>query len=472
MIPLPLADRYAWFRGEVFACLAEPAAAEVADLEKAPSEVELQSRWFAGAYGNEFLGENGERIEVIDFGEWNAGPGPDFLHCTVRVDGEKRHGAVELDPDVRDWERHGHGGNLAFNEVILHVFLTRPKEAFFTRTQEHKAVPQVQLTEKMLAVDAVPKLSTARAHLGRCAQPLARMTDTQVASLLEAAAQQRLRCKSTRLHRMVKACGREQAILQALAQAFGYRQNQQPFLLITQRLPLKRLMKLPEMEREALLFGVSGFLEGVAFDELEAQTTRSYLRQLWQDWWRQRAGCERWLSPDQLPVWRLSGSRPGNHPQRRLGALAAVLNVWSVFSQPLLDATRWSQANWREIWLGLEHAYWSRHYTLRAEPAKKALALIGETRVQELLANVVYPLLVPERTRLWAEYLELPAMLDNQKLSTANLRLFGPENPRAGVFKKKLHHQQGLLQLYEDFCLEDDSACADCPFPERLLKWS
>jgi hypothetical protein len=108
---------------------------------------------------------------------------------------------------------------------------------------------------------------------------------------------------------------------------------------------------------------------------------------------------------------------------------------------------------------------------LLAEPAARPLALVGETRVQEMLANVAYPLLMPERTRLWAEYLELPAMLENQKVTRAALRLFG-ESPRGTLFQKKLHHQQGLLQLYEDFCLEDDSACEQCPFPERLKQWS
>jgi hypothetical protein len=29
-----------------------------------------------------------------------------------------------------------------------------------------------------------------------------------------------------------------------------------------------------------------------------------------------------------------------------------------------------------------------------------------------------------------------------------------------------------MLQIDEDFCLEDDSACANCPFPERLKKWN
>jgi hypothetical protein len=148
-----------------------------------------------------------------------------------------------------------------------------------------------------------------------------------------------------------------------------------------------------------------------------------------------------------------------------------MLTAWETVSAPLLDAGRWSQAAWRETLLSLEHPFWSRHYTLLAEPARRPIALIGATRVHEMLANVAYPLLMPERTRLWAEYLELPALLENQKVTRAALRLFG-ETTRAAQFQSQLHHQQGLLQIYEDFCLEDATGCTDCPFPERLREWN
>jgi hypothetical protein len=36
---------------------------------------------------------------------------------------------------------------------------------------------------------------------------------------------------------------------------------------------------------------------------------------------------------------------------------------------------------------------------------------------------------------------------------------------------KTIAHQQGLLQIYEDFCLQDNSDCAQCPFPEQMQKW-
>ena len=103
--------------------------------------------------------------------------------------------------------------------------------------------------------------------------------------------------------------------------------------------------------------------------------------------------------------------------------------------------------------------------------AAKPLAMIGGTRVQEIMANVCYPLLVPENAELWSEFKRLSSALDNQKVRRAALRLFG-ETPRSVRMQKKLFQQQGLLQIYEDYCLEDDSACAECPFPERLKEWA
>lgn len=466
---LPLADRYARFRDLVFGGIEDRGT--LPGLEESYSELDWQSLWFAGAFGARFESVDGQGIEIADFGTWNSGPGPDFTGCAIIVNGETLRGDIELDTDARDWEHHGHGANADYDRVVLHLVLRAPEQRFFTRTSAHCEVPQVLLRPDMLASDARPQRGLAAARLGRCVTPLAAMDESRVASIIESAAQFRLEKKSRRLHRLVAAQGRDQAVFQALAQTLGYRNNQQPFVILTQRLPLKRLLKLAAPEREALLFGVSGFLDKIRLEDTQG-ATRGYLRQLWSEWWKQRDACARWLEPSQRPRWQVVATRPGNHPQRRLGALAAMLADWKRLCAPLADSTRWVQAAWTGALAALTHEFWSGHYTLTSEPAKKPIALVGETRVHEMLANVAYPLLVPERTRLWAEYLDLPALLDNQKVRRATLRLFGEANPRAAAFQMKLHHHQGLLQIYEDFCLEDDSACADCPFPERLKEWS
>lgn len=467
---LPLADRYARFRDAVFGGLEDRGA--LPGLDAATwSELDWQSLWFAGAFGTQFTTTDGQTIEIADFGVWNSGPGPDFTDAALRVNGETRRGDLELDTDARDWEHHSHGSNAGYDRVVLHLVLHAPEARFFTRTSQHHEVPQVVLNAAMLADDAMPSRGLAAARLGRCAVPLAEMDAARVRSIIESAAQFRLEKKSRRLHRLVQAQGREQAIFQSLAQTLGYRNNQQPFVILTQRLPLRDLISRTALEREAMLFGVSGFLEKIRVEDT-ADATRGYLRHLWSQWWKQRDACARWIEPRGLPRWHLAATRPGNHAQRRLGALAAMLSSWKRLCEPLADATRWSQPAWKKALADLQHDFWTSHYTLTAAPAAKPISLIGETRVHEMLANVAYPLLVPERTRLWAEYLELPALLDNQKVRRAMLRLFGEASPLAASFNTKLHHHQGLLQIYEDFCLEDDSACASCPFPERLKEWA
>lgn len=466
---LPLAERYERFRDSVFAGVED--SPSLPGMEPTMSELDLQSLWFSGAFGNSFTSWDNRVVTIEDFGSWNAGPGPDFTDCAIRIGDALIKGDIELDPDVRDWERHQHGANPDYQSVVLHVFLDAPSgPRCFTRNHKHCEVTQVQISRAMLAADATPKSRLAAARLGRCAQPLAEMDLKNVFDLIESAAQHRLRLKSSRLYQLIAAHGRDQTIFQSLAQSLGYRYNQLPFTILAQRLPLKRLLKEDALDRQALLFGAAGFLEDLSPDSKQ-HTTRSYLRQIWSRWWRLRDTCLPWLEPQNRLSWKMSAVRPGNHPQRRLGALSAILENWSPVSTPLLDATRWSLSAWRDTLLQLRHDHWSSHYTLLADPADKPVALIGETRIYEMLANVAYPLLVPERTRLWAEYLELPALLENVKVRRASLRLFG-DSPLRKKFNRNLFHHQGLLQIYQDFCLEDHSSCANCPFPERLKEWS
>jgi hypothetical protein len=465
---LQLANRYRVFLDDVFSGIAETPA--LAGWPHAMPELDLQSLWFAGEFGSDFTTTDGRRVVIRDFGIWNHSAGPDFTGCAVDLDGKTLRGDIELDPDARDWERHGHGANAAYENVVLHLFTAVPEgQRFYTRTAGHREILQVHLTGEMLHDSARPR-PLPEARLGRCATPLALMDETRAESFIEAAAQYRLQRKGAKLTALIRIHGREQAVYQSLANALGYRANQRPFTVLAQRLPLRELLRRNVLEREALIFGVSGFLESVRYEDTEPET-RIYLRELWSEWWKVRDIYLTWLDEPHRLHWTIAGARPGNHPQRRLGALTSMLRNWKRVMAPLQSAKAWSQDAFNDVMLELDHDYWSKHYTLLAAPSAKPLAMIGGTRVQEIMANVCYPLLVPENADLWSEFKQLSSALDNQKVRRAALRLFG-ETPRSVRMQKKLFQQQGLLQIYEDYCLEDDSACAECPFPERLKEWA
>ena len=103
-----------------------------------PPELELQALWFAGAFGRDFRTHSGKSVRIVQFGEWNRGAGPDFIHAAVEIDGELCTGPLEIDPDSSAWEAHGHATNPAFRDVVLHVVFEADTRRNFIRTADHR----------------------------------------------------------------------------------------------------------------------------------------------------------------------------------------------------------------------------------------------------------------------------------------------------------------------------------------------
>ncbi len=462
----PLADRYAQVRDtdriRERTLFASP---------RIPSELELQARWFAGDFGKHFVSTAGDQIDVIQFGTWNRETGPDFRDAAIRINSrEPIRGCIEIDLLDRSWETHGHAINPAFESTVLHVFVERSDREFFTRTKSNRNIVQVCIDPGTL-----PEAFTANVPLarpGRCQAPLKDLPEERVSSVLDAAAQFRLRQKANRIRNKIDTHGRDETLFQEIAGALGYKENKLPFTLLAQRLPLQ-LLRENVRDCEALLFGGAGFLETSDLDVYK-KSAREYVRQLWDGWWPYRDELQRFILP--ANTWRLSGTRPVNHPQRRLAALAILASDWSHLRRA---SGKTSVAAANDFFQGLEHPFWNFHYTLTAAASAKKMALIGQSRVADILANVLFPFWLahdvetatPPSVCLWVEYAKLPAQLSNRRLETAATRLFGNDSRRK-QFLKTVAHQQGLLQIYEDFCMQDNSDCAQCPFPEQMAKWT
>lgn len=429
---------------------------------RTPNELELQARWFAGDFGRNFVSTRGNHIDVIQFGSWNREAGPDFSDAAISINGgEPILGSIEIDLADRNWDLHGHATNSAFDETVLHVFVDQSDREFFTRTKSNRNVPQVRIDPAALPEAFSASIPLARP--GRCQAPLKNLPDDNVRSVLDAAAQFRLQKKAARMRAQIDSQGMNEALFQGIAAALGYKENKLSFMLIAQRASLKSLRENPD-DSEAIVFGLAGFLE---ISDLDAYKTsaKNYVRQLWDRWWPHRDAMQRFILPPKL--WKLSSTRPVNHPQRRLAAMSILIRKWPAFRRALEKQTA---APVKELLAQLDHPFWKFRYTLTAPAPKEPIALIGESRIADILANVVFPFWRAQDIDVWPKYTKLPARLTNRRLETAAARLFG-NDPRRREFIKTVAHQQALLQIYEDFCLQDNSDCAHCPFPEQMAKW-
>ncbi len=400
-------------------------------------EIEVQTRWYAGEYGTHWTTLDGVPLRVVDFGEWNREPGPDFTGATLQLgDGKILRGDVEIDTDVRDWDRHGHVDNPTFDRTILHVFSRQPSSRFFTRTRENRLVHQVILSGSQNTISRHSR--TDPLHLCQ--------SQDQAMTLLQAAARYRLHRKSLALSRAAEACGDHLAWYRALAVTLGYKRNKLPFLLLAERCGPGLAAS---QHGEALLFGLAGFLDGPE-PSLVPDAVRDYLRALWEKWWPLRTSNDRLVISRDL--WMLGGIRPANHPHRRTAALVEIARQWKSISAALETGDR---KQFVHLLTALEHPFWSFHFNLNAAPLKTPQALVGGQRLQDIVTNLFYPAVLGRDESLWREFLTEPGSTVERSHWMLASRFF-PNLEVDQKFLKAGVHQQGLLQLEIDFLSAPD----------------
>jgi hypothetical protein len=433
------------------------------------SERHLQCIWFDPELRPAVLKTgSGEDIVVEDPGVWNSEAGPDFLGAAIRIGPSRRRIAadVEIHLHPADWERHGHGSDPRYAKVRIHV-------TYFPGTLPEGHLPpgsvQIALKDALAAnplfsfenVDVTTYPQFARATPTPCSQILSAWTPDEKTALLQSAGEERLRRKAERLAATIQEKGADQILYEEVFCALGYKQNKAPFRRLAELVPLESLREDAGGDLKtayAVLMGVAGLLPKQPKPGWDAET-RLFIRTLWDLWWRKRERWENRIMP--AGSWHLAGLRPANRPERRIMG-AADLFVGHRIPEPTESfvscARRWLES--------AEGIYWDRRLSFSGSRQKQSAALLGDTRIDAILNNVLIPFLAahgipPSR---WLN--RLPVEADNAIVRQTALSLFGPDVPpslcRDGL------RQQGLIQIFHDYCLNDRSRCAACALPGLL----
>lgn len=437
-----------------------------------PSPTEMRARWFAGEFGTTFslADEEWSMVEIHHFGEWNREHGPTFAHAQLSFNGEAPvEGGIEIHPDPLEWERlAAHSPDYAGTKLLVlggaGIGGSRSQSVPPSLTTDGTRVAQVQVD--ITSMEFSTQTDDINSCKSTCCAPLSTISDTKALHLIEAAAQYRLCRKAARMRQLADRFTPGEALFQSLSETLGYRHNKLPFKLLAQRFPLSLIRRGP-CAPEPFLFAGSGFLPQEDLSEMPGDT-RSYLRHIWGQWWPHRAEYERLcLDAGQENLWTFQRTRPVNHPHRRVAALAEIVRNWAILQSLTLSC---DVAALQNFFAQLSHPYWDSHYTLTSKATGRPMALVGESRSTEMLANVFFPAAIGTLPKKWAAYCNLAAPEPSHKVELAAERLFGMGRlPKA--FLKRIMVQQGLLQLFEDHCLGSGLDCGHCTLPERLEKW-
>lgn len=431
--------------------------AEADDELPLPGELEVQALWHGGLLGHEGQTLRHGVVRILDFGEWNRGAGPDFQRAEIEINGARMRGDIEIDPCAQDWEHHGHGANLAYTNVVLHVVLSPPPAGWYTRNAEHRDIPVLPIPPQVIRTAMGLGTPPPRDCGGLCREPLADKSAAQVELLLRSAAAYRAQNKRKVFIRKADVLGESQAWFEAFAETLGYKINKVPMQLLARRAPLAALRRA---DAEGLLLGTAGFLVPVlpAKADIDART---YHRRVWDAWWPLRERYQ--LAEERALPWRYAPLRPANHPHRRVAALSIIASRWHDI-EPLLHAE--SARELSRLLTGLQHPYWSHRCSLPSAKLSKSVALIGEERVKDFLVNHLY--VQDEAPFAWSTYLSLKNSDIPQRVQLTARRLFG-EREDIRPLLRYMYIQQALLQIDTDFCALHP--CRDCYFPEQLNSW-
>jgi hypothetical protein len=462
------------------------------DAGKRTPESLVSAVWFDQQLDHDNLRlADGRKLAVLSPGRWNTSGGPDFLNARVRFSGSAvTEGDVEIHVFASDWHRHKHSSDPHYASVILNVCMWDDLTG-----RDSGGPPLLELFPfvvdyEMLTGRLEDKYPFGSASMrGRCSGLVDDKRRKKALSFIAAAGEERIQRKAARMASLARAFGYDQTLYKGLMEAAGYSANKEPMSRLADVLHLdlirEAVAKQPLEKRRqsilALMYGCSGF-----FDSFRNPTSSSFdeLEKLWEE-----------LRPGhrftQIRGIRMGRVRPPNNPYRRMAAIAHLLakisglKLFDFFlaalgkvEQPTPSTARSTGRSLRSIFTTLSDPYWDYHCSATSARLRRPRKMMGDGLASIIVVNILAPLMLAfaRQHQHWNLEVFLRELLlrfggqsHNALTRFACVRIFGPEN-REPPFAVNALMNQGLLQIYYDFCRHLRKECPDCDFVDFLVE--
>lgn len=441
------------------------------------SEHVLQCIWYDRLFDEEGLtSDDGRMLRILSPGWWNRTEGPDFRNAQFELGETLLTGDVEIHLDHRGWQQHGHHLDARYDQVVLCVALEPPPDGFVCATSDGRAVPRLSLGNRLYghaadlpreaAPPSVPGDGPGQSSQCQVARQI--QGEEHLDRLLTLAGEWRMLAKARALRERADRAGLDQALYESFMAACGFSRFKHHFRCIAQQLPYERARQLAQADPlvlEAAFLQLAGLLPDALPDGTTAVPHFARLRSLRRD---RLAGLKK------LPlIWKRTGVRPANNPERRLAGAAAFI---------ARTAAKGMAATLEELWREDQRAvarrrgfeqlfpgrlgFWATHCTWTGKRMATPSSPLGVQRVRAIIGNVFIPAALAHARRVKDRKLEesvftffaaFPGEAENHILTRMAPRLFGEGAKPRLDFRR----QQGMLQLYQDWC-EDNPSCRNC----------
>lgn len=414
--------------------------------------------WQFGLFNrNALQTSDGRDVVVLNSGAHNAHAGPDFFNARLVIGGTTWVGNVEIHVDEKDWYRHEHQKDAAYNNVILHVVYAGEGN---TITLSGESIPVLILSGRIEEKQYRRYLSflASRTYIP-CASRFKEADSVTVSSCLERMLISRLERKSGEVLKRLDANRGDwqQTLFEQLAVSFGFKTNAEPMEMLARTIPVNLLAKYQHsrITIEALLFGQSGLLSDSLSDPWPQTLQNEYA------FLSKKHG----LIPLDPVVWKFGRMRPANFPTIRIGQLAGLIHQSKGLFQAIVDFS--DPAVFTRLFDVEAGTYWESHHRFDQLSARISPKRLGNNSVDNLIINTVVPFLFAYSKHV-----------DNQHYLEKGLLLLESRPPEENSVVKHMNEigfrifnaagSQAALELKSKFC--DKKKCLNCAIGNQLLK--
>jgi hypothetical protein len=483
--------------------------------EKLIKEELVRCVWFGQHIKRDKLyTDDGSRLEVLSPGCWNSEGGPDFKLAEILLEGKGLiKGNIEIHVFASDWMRHRHDKQETYNSVCLHVVMWNDREKTYVKNFAGQLIPQLTLSRYLDAelddvidmIDVESYIKGGKVNPGHCKTELENRTVNEqwMGHFLDYAGDERILQKAKRYEKWLENIPFEQTLYEAIMESLGYKENKKPFLTLASRIPLKDIRSLvPEdvivhdkvIQIQSLLLGIAGLLpqqrNSKISNDCDSETMK-YINNIEYAWNIMRQKLDRVsMSKNE---WIYSGIRPANFPERRIAAIAHILShdmsrgifrhMLSIFHA--VEGKKEEQTSVimvingiQSLFLNIQDPYWSFRYTVGGKRLKKPQKLLGKERTSHIFANVIIPILLVYARKhndlnlekilhlVYRNYTPLPV---TSVIRFMENRILGQSKGSKKIINS-VRRQQGLYQLFKDFCENDTMSCNKCALYLSMVK--